>query len=113
VADLRQVLQQGRLDALLFACRDSDPRSSFARYNLFDDGHTLSEVRMSEAKFEELFRTGTVRLMGLANGLRVYPDGDREWESQSDVGIRLAEPAFGAASALGFLSLSEIFMALE
>ena len=113
VADLRQVLQEGRLDALLFACQDSDPRSSFASYNLFDDDQILFEFWMPEAKFDELFRTGTVRLRGLTDGQRVYPRPDTEWAALSDVGIQLAEPAFGADPAIGFRSSHEDFLALE
>jgi hypothetical protein len=113
-AKLRVVLQEGRLDALLFACLDSDPRASFERYNLSDDYNMRFEVSLPEAQFDEFFRAGDVRMLGLTDGRRVYPHQETEWEmAQGEAGLRLAEPAFGGLPAIGVRNDGEEFVAVE
>lgn len=105
MATMQQVLHEGRLDGLLFACQDTDSRSTFERYNLATDHNRRFELSLRPDHFEELFRTQQMCLRGLSGGSRFYPRAETDWEGiHGDVGLRLAAAVFSDESALGLRS---------
>ena len=110
---LERVLSDGRLDGLLFARLDTDPRAGFNQYVLFDDRMNYA-LTIPEAPFTEVYRHGDLSLMESTDGRSVYPRDGATWEViEGRALLRMAPSAFGPRMSLGFLSDEDGFLAIE